>query len=514
MLIGACLGVVVTVLSFIQLQARVAGYDRLLVRIEESTSSLVTIKDFTLDFKTIRVDLRDFLVDPANRERYTANVVRLIGVLNAHVKELEGYSPTPEIDGLLADLKASLLVFYDVGGRILNFGAARNIPAATNLLLTECHPAADAVIGNVHALHEAYKGYAAQTADEFETQGRNSARNTVFVTFFSLLILVFLLAYIVVGIITPVVKIKNEMVRLSTGDLSSKFVPARGKGEIGDLSRATKEALDNLRALISRAQGSAAVVADRAANIEKTVRDMAQGNAHQSAITNEILNSIEQLSAATQEIAANSQTAANAGSSANSVVSQGAEKITAFTGALAKVQESVAALASVSKQIGGIVRAIDDISGQTNLLALNAAIEAARAGEQGRGFAVVADAVRELAKQSMDATKEISKLVDDIHVRVAQAVATSNQGAEGAKGTQEAMDAILTQINGMTHMIEGISAAGEEQAASATEVTAAMQNLNSVSREVLAAAKVSSQAAQELQGVALELQQAAAAFRL
>lgn len=44
------------------------------------------------------------------------------------------------------------------------------------------------------------------------------------------------------------------------------------------------------------------------------------------------------------------------------------------------------------------------IAGQTDLLTLNATLEATRAGDIGKGFAVVAGEVKELAKQTKDAT--------------------------------------------------------------------------------------------------------------
>lgn len=114
-------------------------------------------------------------------------------------------------------------------------------------------------------------------------------------------------------------------------------------------------------------------------------------------------------------------------------------------------------LAQSASQIGDIIDLINGIAGKTNLLALNAAIEAAGAGEAGKGFAVVANEVKELAKQTAGATRDIRKKILDM------------QG-----NTSETIDAIkhITKvITEVDTIMSAIASSVEEQTATTNEVT-------------------------------------------
>ena len=79
----------------------------------------------------------------------------------------------------------------------------------------------------------------------------------------------------------------------------------------------------------------------------------------------------------------------------------------------ARVQQAMEE-ARVVEQISGLAQKIAAIADQTNLLALNAAIEAARAGEHGRGFAVVAEEVRKLAEDASSTVESIQSLTHQV----------------------------------------------------------------------------------------------------
>ncbi len=117
-------------------------------------------------------------------------------------------------------------------------------------------------------------------------------------------------------------------------------------------------------------------------------------------------------------------------------------------------------LNSSSKQIGKIIKVIDDIAEKTNMLALNAAIEAAGAGEAGKGFAIVASEVKEIAKQTAESTEEISQQIDVMQKNMANAV--------------NSMGTILQVIDEITKITNSIASAVAEQSAISGEISIAV----------------------------------------
>lgn len=99
---------------------------------------------------------------------------------------------------------------------------------------------------------------------------------------------------------------------------------------------------------------------------------------------------------------------------------------------------------------------ITSIAQQTNLLALNATIEAARAGAAGKGFAVVAGEVKELAKQTAQATQEIGQKIGAIQ--------------SDATASVQAIERISDVIHDIDALQASIAAAVEEQTATTEEI--------------------------------------------
>ncbi|MBF0124502.1 MAG: bacteriohemerythrin, partial [Magnetococcales bacterium] len=148
--------------------------------------------------------------------------------------------------------------------------------------------------------------------------------------------------------------------------------------------------------------------------------------------------------------------------------------------------------------IGAVVDMINSIAEQTNMLALNASIEAAGAGDAGKGFAVVANEVKELARQTGQATTLIWDRIHQIQEHT-DAVAVANQeiGQHIDRISHDNGD-ISRAVEEQTGIVEGVSRSISSVADSVGEIARNASELTLAAQDVARAAIESASGTHEI----------------
>jgi methyl-accepting chemotaxis protein len=296
--------------------------------------------------------------------------------------------------------------------------------------------------------------------------------------------------------LTQAVKIARQV---ASGDLTSR-VEVKSSDETGQLSQSLKEMNNSLVSIVTEVRNSANSIAVAAAEIAVGNDELSQRTSEQASSLEETAASLEELTATVMQNAEHTKQANHLASNASEVAVKGGEIVGEAVATMDTITES-------SKKIVEIISVIEGISYQTNLLALNAAVEAARAGEQGRGFAVVASEVRNLAKRSADAAKQIKVLIDD-------SVSKVQTGSTLVNNAGKTMDEIVSSIKKVSNLIAEIAAASNEQSSGIAQVNTAVTQMDGVTQQNAAMVEEASAAASALEEQARKLNEAVNVFKL
>jgi len=321
-------------------------------------------------------------------------------------------------------------------------------------------------------------------------------------------------------------RLLDEISNLANGDLTVRAqVTEHMTGAIADSINYT---IDELRRLVAGITSASLQVTSATQEAESVTGKLLQAASKQAAEIQNAGQSVQQMAQSMSDVSRKADDSSKVAESSLHAAQKGAQAvqnaIRGMNDIRVQIQETskrIKRLGESSQEIGEIVQLISDITEQTNVLALNAAIQAASAGEAGRGFTVVAEEVQRLAERSAEATKHISAIVKSIQRDTQEAVDAMErstqgvvQGTKTADQAEQALREIGTVSRQLAELIESISAATREQAASASKVAANMKVILGITQLTTDGTKQTATSAAKLTALADGLKSSVAGFKL
>ena len=292
---------------------------------------------------------------------------------------------------------------------------------------------------------------------------------------------------------------QRHLEAMTRGDLTTSPKPW-GRDEAARLMLSLADMQTSLRKIVTQVRGTSDSIVHASTEIASASLDLHRRTEDTATRMEKSALSMTEISSTVKNTADNVSQAAQAASSNAQAAARGGEVI-------GQMITTMQAIHSSSKEIGEIISTIDGIAFQTNILALNAAVEAARAGEQGRGFAVVAAEVRNLAKRSAGAAKEISTLINTSVERI-------ESGTRVAQGAGDTMADLVTNAERINGLLGEVSKAAFEQSAKVSSVGSAVQQLDQMTQQNSTLVEQAAAAVAGLRDQAVELADEVAAFKM
>ncbi|MFG1607988.1 methyl-accepting chemotaxis protein [Actinoplanes sp. NPDC049265] len=351
-----------------------------------------------------------------------------------------------------------------------------------------------------------------------ETAAARHTASTFIVLMTSLLVAALTIAVLVAwrtarSITHPLAEAGEVMAAVAGGDLTRRL-DVSARDEVGRMSASMNAALDAVGAVLTRLAAGSETLNAASQRIGSLSAELAAGSQRSSAQADRVAGSAGEVSRNVQTVASGSE---EMGSSIREIA-QNAGQAVEIAGQAVTVThsttETMTRLDVSSQEIGAVIKVITSIAEQTNLLALNATIESARAGDAGKGFAVVAGEVKDLAQETARATEDISRRVQAIQADTAGAVAAIQEVSRIIGQINDYQTTIASAVEEQTATTSEMNRSVAEAASGAGQIATDSSDVAALARASSALVDQSEQATRELSGIAGELRELVATFRL
>jgi len=319
----------------------------------------------------------------------------------------------------------------------------------------------------------------------------------IFKTFISMLVIaiaVALLVYMLTRnlVAKPLNKLTEASESVADGNLLVQIDTSVSQNEVGMLSRSIhnmteslreqtikiREAVDTLNTTTTSIVSASSMQEEAMKGLEGNVAQVGVSSKQISVTAQELAKTMEGVKNVALEafkLANGGQVSLSGMQSAMETLSQGADIIS----------EKLALIQKKSENIDSVIETITKITDRTNLLSLNAAIEAEKAGEYGRGFSVVAQEIGRLADETGISALDISDIIHEMKVSVADGVAEMERFREGVtRGVHSADDAtlqlsqVIDKVAYLTPEFDKVNEGMHFQSLGSGQISEAMADLN------------------------------------